>query len=266
MTAVSIVMPLYDMPDTLEESVASCLAQTLTDFELLIVDDGSPAATTDIARRLAQTDGRITYHRIEHTGNPSAVRNVGIECAQGEYVQFLDADDVIQPEKLEIQTAALRDEPRAVAYSDYLMFWGDVKGRQFERLGPPHCEPWPASLAKQFSLYAVVHRFLFPRCVLLEKGGFDPALTHAEDADLWLRLLIGGTPFVYQPLPFAHYRQHTSHSLKHPEAEIESRRQLVRKCRDYLDEAGLSERYRDDLAVMEALADRPAWAVAQQSG
>ena len=262
---VSIVMPLFNMAATLRASVDSCLAQTLSDFELLVVDDGSDRATADLASSLSERDVRISYRRIEHTGKPGVVRNVGVQAAMGDYVQFLDADDLIAPQKLASQVKTLeRCASGTVAYSDYLMFWEARGRRRFKRLGPSHAQHWPANLAKQFSMYTVLHRFLFPRHVL-STARFDERLTHAEDLDLWLRLLIRGTPFVYLPTPLAYYRQHRSHSVGNPGAEVSSRAQVVSNCRGYLAEAALTERYENDLACMAELAERPAWAVAHSN-
>lgn len=262
MPRVSIVVPLFNMAETLEESVESCAAQTLDDYELLLIDDGSDAATAELAQGLAQRDHRLRYHRIEHTGNPGAVRNIGVRLAAGEYIQFLDADDLIAPQKLRVQLASLdRVSELAIAYSDYTMFWDDGNQRRFERLGPPHAEHWPHSLARQYLLYTVLHRFLFPREALVRYGAFDEGLTHAEDLDLWLRLLIRGVRFIYRPSILAYYRQHTSHSLRDPVGEVRGRRRVVENCRVYLSQSGLAERYASDLLYLETLADRPAWSI-----
>ena len=150
-----------------------------------------------------------------------------------------------------------------VAYCDYAYF-RDVDGhRLLERRGPPDGRYWPDDLAGQFALYSVLHRFLFPRQALLRIGLFDPGLSHAEDLDLWLRLVISGVPFVYQPETLALYREHVSHSLSSPTQERCSRVIVARKLRGYLSVQRVYERYADvvdeierrEVQALRALAD-----------
>lgn len=252
----SIVMPVFNMAETLDEALDSCAAQGVDNLEVIVVDDGS----TDGSARIAATHPlRPTVIRIEHTGVPAAVRNRGILAAEGRYIQFLDADDVIVPGKIQQQLDCLTGLPEnTVAYSDYA-FFRDVAGKRLlDRRGPADGIYWPVDLAGQFRMYSVIHRFLFPRETLLRVGLFDPGLTHAEDLDLWLRLLIFGTPFVYQAETLALYREHLSHSLSSPTGEHRSRVIVARKLRGYLASRGLYERYADvideiELREMQAL-------------
>ena len=123
---VSIVVNCYNQAHCLERAVHSVLQQTFTDLECLIVDDGSRDATPALAARLCQQDSRVQYHPKPNGGLPAA-RNYGVKQAQGEWIQCLDADDWIAPEKTEFQLNWLAEqypEPelvpdRPVLYGDY---------------------------------------------------------------------------------------------------------------------------------------------------
>jgi glycosyltransferase involved in cell wall biosynthesis len=225
-------------------------------MEVIVVDDGS---SDDSVRIATAHPLRPTVIEIDHTGVPAAVRNVGILAATGHHIQFLDADDLIAPCKITRQLNALAGlSSDTVAYSDYAYFH-DVDGRRImERRGPPDGDYWPTDLAGQFALYSVLHRFLFPRHALLRIGLFDPGLSHAEDLDLWLRLIISGVPFVYQPETLALYREHVSHSLSAPMQERWCRVVVARKLRGYLSGQRVYERYAN---VVDEIERREVWAL-----
>jgi len=114
---VSIVVPVYNRPGPLAEAVASALAQSYRPIEVLIVDDGSTDETPTVASRLAaEHPGEIRVLRRPN-GGPGAARETGRRAAEGEYLQYLDSDDLLLPKKLELQVAALAGRPQlGVAY------------------------------------------------------------------------------------------------------------------------------------------------------
>ena len=252
----TVVMPVFNMEATVEEALDSCAAQGIPGLEVIVVDDGSTDGSAFIA---ASHPLRPTVIQIDHTGVPAAVRNHGILAAAGHHIQFLDADDVIVPGKITRQLDSLTGHPKnTVAYCDYAFFRDEDGRRLCERRGPADGAYWPGDLAGQFALYTVVHRFLFPRQTLLQIGLFDPGLTHAEDLDLWLRLLIADVPFLYEPETLALYREHLSHSLSSPIGERWSRVVVARKLRGYVASRGLYERYADVIDGIE-LREVQAW-------
>lgn len=105
MATVSVVIPTYNDAGSVTDSIDSVLRQTHDDLELIVVDDGSDDDTTEVVRRY--TDPRLTYVRTGENRGASAARNTGIEVASGEYVAFLDADDIWHPTKLEKQVSCL---------------------------------------------------------------------------------------------------------------------------------------------------------------
>jgi len=111
---VSVIIPVYNGERYLEDCVQSVLTQTCRDLELLIVDDGSGDSTWDLCRKLAERDGRIRLFHQENAG-VSAARNLGLEKARGKYILFVDADDLLMPNAVQI----LRDTAEAGA--DFVM-------------------------------------------------------------------------------------------------------------------------------------------------
>lgn len=131
MPVVSIVVPVYNVESYLRPCVESVLAQTMTDWELFLVDDGSADASGAIVREYAARDSRICGVFQENAG-AGAARNRGLELAEGEYVAFLDSDDRYEPEMLETLLAAIRREKADVAACGAIMCWED--GREPEKM------------------------------------------------------------------------------------------------------------------------------------
>src|SRR5579862_7797428 len=107
---VSVIVPTFNRLEYLRPALESVFAQTLTDWELLIADDGSSSPTREYLQSLIEP-GRVSVAFFEHTGNPSKLRNAALRDARGEYVAFLDSDDLWLPRKLEIQIGSLRRHP-----------------------------------------------------------------------------------------------------------------------------------------------------------
>lgn len=114
---VSTVIPVHNRPAMLREAVASVLAQTYRPVEIIIVDDGSTDSTAAVADELAGTHQEISHVLHQPNGGPGAAREAGRRVARGEFIQYLDSDDLLLPRKFELQVAALRSHPTAqVAY------------------------------------------------------------------------------------------------------------------------------------------------------
>lgn len=117
---VSVIMPMHNSERYITEAIESVLAQTYTNWELLVIDDGSTDHSREMVEEYVQKDNRISLLTNEnHTGLPGTPRNLGIQHAQGKYIAFLDSDDIWLPEKLAQQIALFKDNRTAVVYSDY---------------------------------------------------------------------------------------------------------------------------------------------------
>lgn len=129
---ISVIVPFWNTTAFLEEAIDSVVAQTFEDWELILVDDGSRDGSTGIAKRyVKRLPGRMRY--VEHEGHQNrgvaASRNLGVRHANGQYIAFLDADDVWLPHKLARQTAILEAEPEAAMVCGPSQFWYSWTGR-----------------------------------------------------------------------------------------------------------------------------------------
>lgn len=200
---VSIVMPCHNAAAHLPDSVGSVLAQSVGDWELIAVDDGSTDSTLSWLQ--AHPDERIRPLSQTNRG-VSAARNAGLDAARGRYVAFLDADDTWAPIFIEHMLAGLQARPDAVlAYCG----WQNVglPGKRSAPFVPPDYE----NAAKAETLFGgcrwPIHAALVKRDAVLAVHGFDPTLKNAEDYALWLRVATRA-PIVRVPEVLAFYHFH----------------------------------------------------------
>jgi glycosyltransferase involved in cell wall biosynthesis len=181
---VSVVVPTYNYGRYLGGALTSVLGQTHPHLEILVVDDGSTDNTPGVVAPFL-ADRRVRYFRRPN-GGPAAARNFGVDQARGSLVAFLDADDRWLPAKLEKQLACFR-APAApgLVYARRLLI--DAEGWQLEYPQPELHRGWvlPRLFRDNFICFSSV---VVRRELLVEAGGFDPDVEHAEDYDLLLRL------------------------------------------------------------------------------
>jgi glycosyltransferase involved in cell wall biosynthesis len=181
---ISVIIPAYNAERTIARTLNSVLAQTYSNFELIVIDDGSDDHTLDITKSIS--DHRLKVFSYPHQGHSTA-RNHGLSHSIGEYVALIDADDLWTPDKLEAQLHALQSQPEAaVAYSwtnfidqdDRFLRAGsyiNVKGNVYSKLlGTNFIENGSNPLIRRAALTAV--------------GQFDETLVTSPDWDMWLRL------------------------------------------------------------------------------
>jgi glycosyltransferase involved in cell wall biosynthesis len=183
---VSIVMPAFNRADLIVESVRSVIAQTFGDWELIVVDDGS--TDDSVARVEALADPRIVVLRQPRIGNVARLRNRGIAAARGDYVAFLDSDDLWVPAKLQVQLASLSGKPEAWCYAAHALV--DAAGTPMP-LRAGRFEPTSGRIVRQLlagQTGATIITWLVPRALFDQVGGFDESLDLQEDLDLVLRL------------------------------------------------------------------------------
>lgn len=200
--AVSVLVPLYQSEPWIAAALDSALAQTMSDFEVIVVDDGSTDGGSELAREYAERDTRVRYLRQQNAGLPGA-RNTGLSVAKGEYVAFLDADDLWLPDKLERQLAAAGD---GVLYGDaYVMYdEGDPTSERLSEIVSPARGDIFDTLVRYNAVPVLTA--LLPRALIERFGRFDATQRQVEDWDLWLRMSASGVQFDYLPEPVAIYR------------------------------------------------------------
>ncbi len=197
---VSVVIPCYRQAALLPFAVSSVALQTLRDWEIVVVDDGSPDDTAEVTERLASRlpAGRLRLLRQANAGAPAA-RNAGIAASRGRYVLPLDADDAIDPSFLEKTVAALEADPAAsIAFTDVVLFGGRSG---VWRMGPFDLE----SLRERNRLCCTS---LLRRDAWETIGGFRPEMTSGyEDWDFWIACAARGLRAVHVAEPLFFYRQ-----------------------------------------------------------
>lgn len=195
---VSVIMPAYRVAEYIATALDSILAQTLGDYEIIVVNDGSPDAD-ELRQALADYRERIIY--IEQAnGGPSAARNVAIRRARGQFLAFLDADDYWEPDFLARQMAFFDKHPAVdLVYCDGLLV-GDspLAGRTFMELTPSVGEATFENLLSS-NCTVILSGTVARKQAVIDAGLFDEGLRYSEDYDLWLRLAQNGWRLAYQP-------------------------------------------------------------------
>jgi glycosyltransferase involved in cell wall biosynthesis len=182
--AVSVVIPAFNAERTIAGTIRSVVAQTFGDLEIVVVDDGSADGTARAAASVA--DGRIRV-LTQANGGAASARNTGITAARGEFVAFLDADDLWLAHKLERQVSLLRADPQAEAVQTSVYFVDD----ELRPLGVGECVDAGDDLERClqfFNLPGFCSAAMVRRATFFEIGMFDRALVILEDWDLALRL------------------------------------------------------------------------------
>jgi len=183
MHKVSVIIPTHNRRDFVREALASVLAQTYQDFELVIVDDGS----TDATRAIVQEFSRIQYVFQDNRG-VSAARNRGVALSSGELLAFLDSDDLWQPRKLAMQIEFFAAHPEAqICQTEEIWVRNGVRVNPHSK----HKKPTGDIFARSLQLCLVSPSAVMIRRTFFKRmGGFDETLPACEDYDLWLRIAV----------------------------------------------------------------------------
>lgn len=249
--AISVIIPVYNSAAYLEACLESLAAQEMGDFEALLLDDGSTDGSADILRRWQQ-DRRFQAFSLTH-GGVSAARNAGIQRATGDYLFFLDADDLLPEDALSSLWAA-------AAGADLVCAWHtefDPDGA--ERLYRPECPPMPGRrvmrrIIEGDSVYNITCNKLFRRDFWLEKGlRYDAGLRIGEDALVSLRAFAGMRKAVLVPKATYRYRVHPASAMRAEQGEYDRHLPYFRALRQALAQMDVLEAFQGDLAAAMAL-------------
>lgn len=182
--SISVIIPAYNAERTIITTIESVLSQTYSDFELIVINDGSTDNTLNLINEIK--DRRLKVHSFQNAGLPTA-RNRGIKLATGGFISFIDADDLWTPDKLEKQLEALQSRPDAgVAYSWTVLI--DESGKFLSATDRIHFDRnvYNHLLVKNFITSG--SNVLIRTEAIKTVGLFDPALNSAADWDYWIRL------------------------------------------------------------------------------
>ena len=209
---ISVIIPTYNRANLIRNTIQGVIDQTYTDWELLIVDDGSTDNTRDIVNQFMSKDSRIKYFYEEASGGPSAPRNLGINNALGKYVAFLDSDDLWFPTKLKKQLDIFEksNNPKLGIVACYLY----VKDYKTGEIISKHDKYYRGDVIKElmnFDFNVFTSSCIMTKLsILKEVGPFDTDLNLSEDFDLWLRISDSGYEFDYVPEYLFNYVKHDS--------------------------------------------------------
>lgn len=219
---VSVVIPCYNQARFLNEAIHSAAGQTYPHIEIVVVDDGS----TDDTRAVAERYPEVYYVHQENRGL-SAARNTGLQHSRGEYVVFLDTDDLLLPGALEAGVRCLAADPECA--------FGVGRFRRIGEDGSVVAEPDQVSLHRdaysqllEGNWIAMHATAMYRRWALEEAGGFDPALPSSEDYDLYLRIT-RRHPIAQHPGLVAEYRQHGENMSRDPARMLRATVRVLRQ-------------------------------------
>lgn len=271
---VSVIIATYNSSKFIGEAVRSVLSQTYSKYEVIVVDDGSTDETKDVLREF---EGSIRYVYQTNRG-PSAARNAGIRLAQGEYICFLDADDIWAPKKLELQLSFLEEHPGiGLVFSDEedmalqggmihsvlakRTFYSDLLGQT------PLQDAFEKLLIENFILTSTV---MVRKACFAEAGLFDESLRVVEDRDLWMR--IGAHCGIgFLPLILGKRREHEANISANSELNLRSRIRVWTKAQRQF--PGLASRKVISALMADAhlelgytLAAKDQWKEARKAG
>lgn len=222
----SIITPCYNAIKTLPDTVDSVLEQTFRDWEFVLVDDGSTDGTGEWITK--QDDSRIRCIQGNHRGR-AAARNRAITEAKGEWVTFLDADDMWLKEKLELVSNAINEHPEIT----FIYTWAAVIDMAGKRVGSMHPKLYHGHIFEELlrGNFICNSTVAVRRDILQKTGGFDEHLEYPEDWDLWIRLSAYGTAFgLGEELTL--YRQGSGYFEKNPETVCQSMLKVMEKAQD----------------------------------
>ena len=213
---VSILIPLYNSEEYIAETIDSCLTQTYENIEIIIVDDGSADAGLSIARQYENKHTNIKVDTQKNSGAPVA-RNRAFKLSTGEYIQHIDADDLLHPDKIRLQMEVLKTEDdRTVVFGRWGTFqksienviWKDLTvNKDYDDPKQFLIELWASWLA------AITHVWLVPRELVEESGGWDESLIKNQDGDFFARVVIKASKVLFVAESIGYYRKDNENSI-----------------------------------------------------
>lgn len=206
MSLVSVIMPAYNAAPWIAEAVGSVLAQTWRELEVIVVDDGSKDATAEVVAGIG--DSRVRLIRQENRG-AAAARNLGFVESNGDFIQYLDADDLLTPDKLLRQMEVLESAPEGAVAS---CGWGRFTGEASEVV--VNAEPvWRVEGPIEWLVLSLSGGgmmqpgcWLVPRILIERAGAWDERLCLHDDGEFFTRVLLQATRNCFVEGPLVHYR------------------------------------------------------------
>lgn len=262
---ISIIIPCFNYDHFLLQTLNSLLNQSYQSWECIIIDDGSTDNTRAVVSKFLQKDARFKYFYQNNQGL-SAARNAGIASCAGEYIQFLDADDLLENDKLKIQYEFLQNNPSIDVVYGQVKYFDNIDSESIHIKGEFTVSGFSGKgkeLIEElvYRNITAVHAPLSKKNIFTKGNKFDVNLTSLEDWDFWWRCSLHGVSFHYLSLEgsAALYRVHTRNMSKDKwkmhYAELELREQMAK----YLREPKLVEVNLSSLKRIRQSLKRYAW-------
>lgn len=203
---ISIIIPCYNQDEFIEETLLSVFNQEYIIWECLLIDDGSTDKTAEIIKKWIEKDNRFCYYKKENKG-VSEARNFGLKNAKGDFIQFLDSDDLLTSDKLSISINAIQKNEVDIVCSNYLMFSESITNTQLPFSQLENFEFNFYNLARYWNdgFTVPIHCWFF-KATLLKNIQFPEGLTAQEDWVMWLRIFQSEPKTHYIPKTLAFYR------------------------------------------------------------
>ena len=221
---VSVIIPTYKHRDYVVATLDSVNAQAFRDYEVIVVNDGSPDDTSEILRPYVASR-KIRYFEQSNGGQATA-RNRGIAEARGEFIALLDDDDLWPPDKLQWQVSQLERSPEAVVVYGYPRLFG--AGPDFDEINPNAPSGWVRDAFVRGNWIRSPGQTLVRRSAIDKAGGLDPTIWGCDDWDLWLRLSSLGT-FAYDARCSLWYRQHACNASRDVKRMVDNAMSVLHK-------------------------------------
>ncbi|MBS7231898.1 glycosyltransferase family 2 protein [Flavobacterium psychroterrae] len=214
---VSIIIPTFNRENLIKETLESILFQSYTNWECIIVDDGSTDNTVEVVREFIKNDSRFSFYNLEHKG-VSYARNHALSKIKGEFVQFLDSDDLLHENKIKESLsvlASIHHLKHKIVISNFMMFRDDLVN-----LEQPFCKLSPEQFTFEKVLYDWDFQFNIPiHCGFFHKSNFEnfrfqSELGAKEDWIMWLKIFKNNPEVIFVDLPLAYYRYHEKNMTK----------------------------------------------------
>ncbi|HIQ28574.1 MAG TPA: glycosyltransferase family 2 protein [Sulfurovum sp.] len=213
---VSILIPLFNAEAYIAETLDSCLAQTYPYIEIIIVDDGSQDKSLDIAKEFEKKYQNIKVYAQENSGASSA-RNKAFNFSTGEYIQYLDADDLLHPDKIRLQLEVLKKcDDKALSFGRWGTFNQSIENVDWKELpvntnydNPIHflTTLWASGMT------VVIYAWLFPRRLIEESAGWDEKISVNDDGEFSARIVAHSSKLFFIKESKGYYRKDNENSL-----------------------------------------------------
>ena len=253
MAEISVIMPVYNKEKYIEASLRSVLEQRFNDIEILVIDDGSTDRSPEIVDQFADSDPRIRVFHVPN-GGVSYARNIGLEHAQGRWIQFLDADDMLEPDYLQGAVQVLEKENADILFSGFTMV--DPQGTPLRQISIPETgmrnqqELCDYFIRYQYStgFFGYISNKIFSRKLLnTSRAHFPDGVKLAEDLNFYVRLYPAVESAVFWKGKSFNYLQTEENYINNTAINYRSQLMIHLDIKRWFEQSGLYERYRAEL-------------------